>query len=149
MIPEVIMNPLSKRLCEMFKKDGEGRINFRSFARGLSVLGERAPQEVRIPALFQIYDYDGDGFITADDIKTVLSMATGKELSEADIEDLVRQTIEATDKDMDGKISLGDFQQISIPWGSFTVPIRKSARESYFLKLQIEEEKKNQIPPPF
>jgi Ca2+-binding EF-hand superfamily protein len=141
-IPEVIMNPLAKRLVAMFDKDSEGRINFRSFARGLSVLGERASLDVRIPALFRIYDYDGDGFITGEDIKTVVTMATGSELPEGAIEDLVRQTIESTDKDGDGKISLDDFRQTSVPWESFTVPVSKSARENYRLQQQIEEERK-------
>lgn len=136
------MNPLAKRLVAMFEKDSEGRINFRSFARGLSVLGERASLDVRIPALFRIYDYDGDGFITGEDIKTVVTMATGSELPEGAIEDLVRQTIESTDKDGDGKISLDDFRQTSVPWESFTVPVSKSARENYRLQQQIEEERK-------
>ena len=39
MIPELFMNPLAKRLCAMFERDEADRINFRNFARGLSVLG--------------------------------------------------------------------------------------------------------------
>jgi hypothetical protein len=42
MIPEVAMNPLAPRLVAMFERDGEDRINFRSFARGLSVLSDKS-----------------------------------------------------------------------------------------------------------
>ena len=47
MIPEVVMNPLSPRLVAMFERDAEDRINFRSFARGLSVLSDHALPEVK------------------------------------------------------------------------------------------------------
>ena len=46
-IPEVIMNPLAPRMLAMFERNGEGRINFRSFARGLSVFNERATPDVK------------------------------------------------------------------------------------------------------
>ena len=46
-IPEVVMNPLAPRMLAMFERNAEGRINFRSFARGLSVFNERATADVK------------------------------------------------------------------------------------------------------
>lgn len=48
MIPEVAMNPLSSRLVsQLFERDPDDRINFKSFVMGLSVFSERARPEVR------------------------------------------------------------------------------------------------------
>ena len=136
MIPEVVMNPLAKRLCAMFERDEAERINFKNFALGLSVLGERAAPEVKVRFLFRIYDVDSDGFITDADIREVLRLATGRVM-----EDVVAQTIAAVDLDGDGKISLEDFRAARVaPWESFSVPVSRAARDSYFLRLELEEE---------
>ena len=47
MVPEVSMNPLAGRLTCLFDRDADGRINFRSFAAGLSTFSERARTDVR------------------------------------------------------------------------------------------------------
>lgn len=47
MIPEVVMNPLAQRLVQMFDRDGEDRINFRSFVMGLAVFNEKASINVK------------------------------------------------------------------------------------------------------
>ena len=140
MIPEVVMNPLAKRLTAMFERDEADRINFRNFARGLSVLGERATPEVKVRALFRIYDVDGDGFITEGDIREVLKLATGQVM-----EEVVQQTIAAVDKDGDGKISLEDFSRVA-SWESFNVPITRAARANYAAELE-EEALRRQVSP--
>ena len=48
MIPEVTMNPLAPRLLQMFERDSEERINFRSFVKALSFFNPRARSEDRI-----------------------------------------------------------------------------------------------------
>jgi serine/threonine-protein phosphatase 2B regulatory subunit len=143
MIPEVVMNPLAKRLCAMFERDDTDRINFRNFARGLSVLSERASPSVKIEALFRLYDVDGDGFITESDIRAVMALATGSAMEEAEVAKVAKQTIAAADKDGDGKISLWDFTNTRIaPWEGFSVPVSRAARDKYFLLSQLEEERK-------
>jgi hypothetical protein len=41
------MNPLAQRLVHMFDRDGEERVNFKSFVMGLSVFNEKATAETR------------------------------------------------------------------------------------------------------
>lgn len=133
MIPEVHMNPLGLRLIAMFARDGEGRINFRAFALGLSVLSARARAEVKSEALFRVYDVDGDGAISGEDIRVMLLMATGKALSEAAVREVVAQTLAAGDRDGDGVIGLADWRAMPYAWDTFSVPVRRAERESYFL----------------
>ena len=83
-----------------------------------------------------MYDVDGDGFITEPDIRTMLQLLTGKSLSAAATDEIVRQTLAHSDKDGDGRISAEDFAACgreSYPWESFTVPVRRAARDNYFL----------------
>ena len=136
MIPELFMNPLAKRLCAMFERDEADRINFRNFARGLSVLGERASPETKLRALFRIYDVDGDGYITEADVREVLLAATGRAM-----EEVVRDTIASVDKDGDGRVSLEDFRAARVaPWESYNVPVSRAARDNYFLLEREREE---------
>ncbi len=136
MIPEVHMNPLGLRVCAMFARDGEGRINFRSFARGLSVLSSRARAAVKSEALFKIYDVDNDGAISAEDMRVVLRMATGSALSAAALDEVVAQTLRAGDRDGDGVIGLNDWRAIPYAWDTFHVPVRRQERETYFASVQ-------------
>lgn len=49
MIPEVCMSPLAPRICEvLFEFDGDGRVNFASFAKGLAFFNRKAPTEVKM-----------------------------------------------------------------------------------------------------
>ena len=47
-IPEVIMNPLAPRLIAIFDRNADGRIDFRAFARALSLFNERSSPQVKI-----------------------------------------------------------------------------------------------------
>lgn len=47
MIPEIAMNPLSSRLQVLFEKDGEDRINFKSFVSALAIFSEKSLPELK------------------------------------------------------------------------------------------------------
>ena len=135
MIPEVVMNPLAPRLLAQFIRDGESRINFRSFVHGLSVFNDKATPDRKTSAVFRIFDVDGDGYITESDVRFVLSLLCGTALSSAAADEIVRATISSADRDGDGQISEEDFSNVrdAFPWDSFTVPVRRAARDQYFL----------------
>ena len=134
MIPEVVMNPLCKRLVQLFKRDAEDRINFRSFALGLCVFNEKAEAEVRADALFKVFDIDNDSFISDSDLRGILLMMTGASLSPASVDAIIMKTIAQCDADGDGRISSSDFliSMNEYPWDSFTVPVKKTSRQEYF-----------------
>lgn len=47
MIPEIAMNPLSARLQVLFVKDGEDRINFKSFVSALAIFSDKARPDLK------------------------------------------------------------------------------------------------------
>ena len=58
---------------------------------------------------FQIYDINGDGFISNGDLFNSLRMLVGDNLTDIQIQQLADRTIIAADKDLDGKISYEEF----------------------------------------
>ena len=137
MIPEIIMNPLSQRLIQLFERDSEDRINFRSFVTGLSVFNETATNEIKATNLFKVFDVDQDGYISDNDLKKILEYMTGTSLSQTAAETVIHTTLQQADIDGDGVISLQDFliSMSSYPFESFIVPVKKTSREQYFLQL--------------
>jgi Ca2+-binding EF-hand superfamily protein len=86
--------------------------------------------------LFRVFDVDGDGLISEADLRAVLQLLTGTTLSAAAVDEIVLQTIRDADADQDGVISRADFALFSdlFAWESFTVPVRRAARDQYFLE---------------
>ena len=90
--------------------------------------------------LFRVFDVDGDGQISPHDLRAVLELLVGKPpaiLSEAAIEEIICQTIRDSDADRDGVISHEDFSKnvaAFCAWDTFIVPVRRAAREEYFLE---------------
>ena len=58
---------------------------------------------------FQIYDQNGDGYISNGDLYNSLRMLVGDNLTEIQVQQLSDRTIIAADKDYDGKISYEEF----------------------------------------
>ena len=61
---------------------------------------------------FQIYDINGDGFISNGELFQVLKMMVGNNLNDVQLQQLVDRTIIKADKDHDGKISFEEFQEM-------------------------------------
>lgn len=60
--------------------------------------------EADLRAAFLVFDRDGNGFITRDELKTGMQIM-GESLSDRDLDELLR----ATDLDQDGKINYEEF----------------------------------------
>ena len=58
---------------------------------------------------FNIYDMDGDGLVSADELFQTLRMLMGRAMSDAQLGDIVDSTVMAHDHDADGKLSLQEF----------------------------------------
>jgi len=44
--------------------DGDGHINFEEFLNGISLMCETGDFKEKVQFSFQVYDFDGDGFIS-------------------------------------------------------------------------------------
>jgi len=69
---QVVLSVVLDRLFTAFDQDGNGFVDFSELASGLSVLcgGDRAS---KVRASFELYDYNGDGFISLDEMTRYLT----------------------------------------------------------------------------
>jgi Ca2+-binding EF-hand superfamily protein len=76
MIPELAMNPLVDRIVDVVLEEGrEESINFRHFLTILSCFSHSKEQALRM--LFRVFDVDGDGAISRDDLRKVIRLMVG------------------------------------------------------------------------
>ena len=68
----------------------------------------RPPDGLTPEQIFKIYDKNGDGFISADDMKKLM-ITFGKDVSDAEVNKAIEEMKEA-DKDGDDKVSLEEFK---------------------------------------
>ena len=104
------MNPLVDRIIAVFDQEKEDQVSFRQFVKTLSVFSPNASREDKIAFIFKVYDVQGDGVISLDELEEVLSMLVGSNLQPSIISNIARHTLEQYDLDGDGNISLDDFR---------------------------------------
>jgi len=111
-IPELAMNPLAPRIVAIFDENKDDQVNFKQFVRILSVFNEKASRLEKLSFTFKVYDINGDGFITGDELFQILKMMVGNNLSDTQLHSIVEKTILDADKDEDGKISFQEFSTV-------------------------------------
>eukprot|EP00126_Sphaerothecum_destruens_P007342 Sdes_comp19807_c0_seq4m11935 len=112
-IPELAMNPLVTRIITLFEQQNLKRINFKLFAKTLSVFIPNRNPEAKLKLAFEIYDIDNDGFISPSDLLHVLKLMVGANISDEQLLQLVKKTIQDIDViDCDGSISYEEFLQV-------------------------------------
>ncbi len=107
MIPELAMNPLVPRIVAVFDA-----VNFRQFVNNLGVFGPNGTTEAKVDFAFRIYDVDGDGFVSENDLATVLKMMVGDNMTDDALNRVVKKVFAQADKDGDGLISRDDFSEV-------------------------------------
>ncbi|KAF1316742.1 Recoverin family protein, partial [Globisporangium splendens] len=109
------------RLFDVFDQDGNGQIDFSELASGLSVLCKGA-RDAKVKAAFRLYDFNGDGYISLDEMKRYLTaifrvlyevqpemrQETGVSAEELGIVTAEQAFLEA-DQNKDGKLSYDEF----------------------------------------
>ena len=111
-IPALAQNPLVQRVMRTFDKNKDGKLSFLEFINGLAVLSTGASEEDKLRFSFKIYDNDDDGYISSNDLYTVLKMMVGNNLTDNQLQQLVDRTIMKADEDKDGKISFEEFKKM-------------------------------------
>eukprot|EP01105_Mastigella_eilhardi_P002904 TRINITY_DN13757_c1_g1_i1.p1 TRINITY_DN13757_c1_g1~~TRINITY_DN13757_c1_g1_i1.p1 ORF type:complete len:184 (-),score=86.12 TRINITY_DN13757_c1_g1_i1:133-630(-) len=111
-IPDLKMNPLLGRLLSIFDKNKDEEIQFSEFVTTLATLSNKGSQQQKLQFAFQIYDMDGDGYISNGELFQVLKMMVGSNLNDVQLQQIVDKTIIAADEDKDGKISFEEFVKI-------------------------------------
>jgi Ca2+-binding EF-hand superfamily protein len=83
-IPELSINPLAQRLVRFLES-----VNFLEFARTLAPFSTRASRADRLRLLFAVYDVDGDGLVSREDLQIMLRQLGGSTLSDDDVDALI------------------------------------------------------------
>jgi len=109
-VEEIKENPIVKRVISVFDKNDDGKISFYEFILGLSALTDYSYNKLeKLKFAFQVYDADGDGFISNGDLFASLKLFTGENLNDVQIQQAVDRTMISADKDLDGKVSFDEF----------------------------------------
>ncbi|XP_071943765.1 calaxin-like isoform X2 [Antedon mediterranea] len=101
------------RLMRAFDKDSDSCVNLSEWIIGLSVF-LRGSEEEQVKFCFEVYDLNGDGFISKEEMFHLLKNSLVKQPNEEDPDEGVRELVDISikkmDIDRDGRISLQDFQ---------------------------------------
>eukprot|EP00553_Chaetoceros_curvisetus_P009805 CAMPEP_0204614834 /NCGR_PEP_ID=MMETSP0717-20131115/2469_1 /ASSEMBLY_ACC=CAM_ASM_000666 /TAXON_ID=230516 /ORGANISM="Chaetoceros curvisetus" /LENGTH=192 /DNA_ID=CAMNT_0051627609 /DNA_START=29 /DNA_END=607 /DNA_ORIENTATION=- len=109
--------PSDEEIARMARKV-RGKMNFTYFIQLVAPYMEAAYQDYsqdKIEDAFARFDKDGNGFISASELRTLLSEAFGDEMKEvADklTDDDVLEVMAEADLDGDGKINYAEFQEM-------------------------------------
>uniref|UniRef100_A0A8C2TFD5 Calaxin n=2 Tax=Coturnix japonica TaxID=93934 RepID=A0A8C2TFD5_COTJA len=110
MTDDVVMD----RVFRTFDKNNDNCISVVEWVEGLSVF-LRGTLEERIKYCFEVYDLNGDGYISREEMFQMLKNSLIKPPSEDDgdegIKDLVDIVLKKMDLDHDGKLSFADFEE--------------------------------------
>eukprot|EP00466_Bigelowiella_natans_P004103 jgi/Bigna1/129428/aug1.9_g4136 len=92
-LPEFRRNPMKHRLKEYFQNEnGSETFSIRQFIKTLSVFSPRSPIVEKVRFLFNVYDCDGDGMISREDLRKILTMTLSNKMEAEDIERVVEET---------------------------------------------------------
>ena len=121
-LPEVKKNPLAQRIFEVFDDDCSGDIDFKEFLHGIAQLSEKGGMENKLKFAFKMYDVDQDGFISNEDLCSILKIMVGNNLSPTQLQQVVDKTmLKAGKKDASGKLSYEEFvrlvENVEMKWG--------------------------------
>ena len=109
-LPELINNPIIKKVISIFDKNNDGKISFYEFILGLTALTDYSYNKIdKLDFVFKIYDTNNDGYISNGDLFNTLKLFTGENLNDVQLQQVVDRTIVTADKDFDGKISFEEF----------------------------------------
>eukprot|EP00771_Trimastix_marina_P002533 gnl/Trimastix_PCT/3668.p1 GENE.gnl/Trimastix_PCT/3668~~gnl/Trimastix_PCT/3668.p1 ORF type:complete len:193 (+),score=16.11 gnl/Trimastix_PCT/3668:78-656(+) len=125
-IPELAMNPLVHRVVTLFSTNRSSTtaqsvsqqgsranaVDFFEFLHALSIFSPKAPKEDKLKFAFRVYDVDGDGFVSGDDLFEILQMMVGNSLTPQQLGQIVEKTVQEADLDGDGKLAYEEFIKV-------------------------------------
>lgn len=106
--PELAANPLTGRLLAVLQKRLGSEIG-RADVLTAALSKIHSDEEAKIRFLFEVYDEDGDGFVSSEDLRRVIRVMADS-LAEKQLRELVGRTIRDHDVDGDGVLDFGEFK---------------------------------------
>lgn len=105
-------NPTDVELKDMINEvdaDGNGTIDFSEFLTMMSRKMNDKESEEEIIQAFQMFDKDNNGYISAAELRHVMS-TLGEKITESDVEEMIREA----DIDGDGKVNYQEFVKMMV-----------------------------------
>lgn len=87
--------------------------------KALATFNDKGNEEEKIKFLFKIYDIDGDGYVTKEELFVILKSLVGSSLNNSQLEQISSKTIADVDSTGEGKMSFEDFKKIFMSKASF------------------------------
>jgi len=135
---EFCFNPFAERLCKIFSSEEKesaetyGDLDFDEYVDLYNVLSPKAKKETKIQTAFRLYDADDDGYLTPDDLTTLLktvamtqpaakgssaeAKGAGGEpeglLEEDEVKQIVERVMRECDIDGNGRLSYAEFAKV-------------------------------------
>lgn len=111
------LNPTEKEIQDLIDeidKNGNGMIEFDEFMAFLKK-SYKKPDEVKtdLKKAFQVFDLNGDGFISREELQKVLTKM-GEKLTDKEVDEMMKKA----DKNGDGKIDYDEYVDMMYPHGS-------------------------------
>ncbi|BDA41452.1 probable calcineurin subunit B [Coccomyxa sp. Obi] len=110
-LPELSGNVFIPSIFQMYASR-DGYLSLQDFTSAIEKLGQLYTGDDRAEFAFQLYDKDGDGFVSAKELLNVLRTIMGRALSDKQLEQIVAATIAEHDKDGDGLLSKLEFKNL-------------------------------------
>jgi len=102
-------DPTEAELRDMVKevdRNGSGTVNFKEFVMAVTRSDVDDNIEAELIQAFKMFDWDGDGLISAPELKYTMTKL-GEKLTDQEVNDLMKQA----DLDNDGYINLKEFKK--------------------------------------
>jgi serine/threonine-protein phosphatase 2B regulatory subunit len=80
-LSELDKHPLGHRIARIFTLDSNELIDFKEFARTLSIFSDNRQRDKKVQFYFRIFDMDMDGFVSGTDMFVILTMLVGQNMS--------------------------------------------------------------------
>eukprot|EP00005_Dracoamoeba_jomungandri_P001938 CAMPEP_0174261552 /NCGR_PEP_ID=MMETSP0439-20130205/11494_1 /TAXON_ID=0 /ORGANISM="Stereomyxa ramosa, Strain Chinc5" /LENGTH=1028 /DNA_ID=CAMNT_0015346041 /DNA_START=22 /DNA_END=3108 /DNA_ORIENTATION=- len=96
-----------------FDVNKDGKINFREFVTGLSVV-QKGTMEERLKFLFNAYDVDGSGTLTIDEVYNIFKSSlasSGQKVDEKELQQIVQDCFAQIDTNNDGELDYEEFKK--------------------------------------
>lgn len=112
MVPELAGNPFLPQLFALWDHDKDDKLTQEEFNAAIDTFLRAQTPEEKMQLAFRIFDSGGKGRIGEKDLTLILSKSSGAQMSESDLQTIVRSTIIEHDKDKDGYLNYQEFKAL-------------------------------------
>lgn len=106
---EFRFNPFKERICVVLGKQPHESVTYFEFVSNLAMFSTHASTAEKLRLLFRMYDSDGDGSISHEDLSSVLLLTFGDHLDADTLGEIVDKTFSQLHTAVPGHLSFSEF----------------------------------------